>query len=322
MAGYRRFCNKIYQATKYVLGKIDNSYVPPAKLELTGKEALSEKWILHRLNTTAKELHQVLEDREFSRASQLVYQYWYDDLCDVFIESSKALLQDGTPEEKERTTNTLYAALEGGLTMIHPFMPFLSEELWQRLPRRSGDTTPSIVLAKYPTYTPELEAPEAAAKYERLLECAKGARSLLAEYGIKQGGKAFISCTDESEFELISAQLSQVKILATKALAVADVVKGTEGVPAGCAVYTVSPTLTVYLDVADKVNAALVAKAKTKLTKARELQKKQQKQLEDTEWAEKVSAAVMDAEKAKYEAAKAEAENLEASIAQFEKLGL
>jgi valyl-tRNA synthetase len=66
----------------------------------------------------------------------------------VFIENSKAIIQDGTPEQKKSATNTLYTAIEGALLMIHPFMPFLSEELWQRLPRRPGDKTPSITVAK------------------------------------------------------------------------------------------------------------------------------------------------------------------------------
>ncbi|KAK4457985.1 valyl-tRNA synthetase [Cladorrhinum samala] len=322
MEGYRRFCNKIYQATKYVLGKLDADFVPPAQATQTGDESLSEKWIIHKLNNAAKDIHNALEEREFSVASQLVYQYWWNELCDVFIESSKALLQDGTPEEKVRTANTLYTALEGGLTLIHPFMPFLSEELWQRLPRRSGDATPSIVLAAYPQYKPENDFPEAADKYNRLLSCAKGIRSLLADYGVKQGGKAFIVSPDQDEYDLVSSQVSQIRILATKSLAELDIVKDISGVPSGCAVYTVSPSLTVYLDVAERVDAALVNKAKQKLARARQTEEKLNKLFLDEEWQKNTSAAVRDGEVAKLQAAKAEAENLEASIAQFEKLEL
>jgi valyl-tRNA synthetase len=68
-------------------------------------------------------------------------------LCDVFIENSKAIISDGTAEERKSAMETLYTALEGALRMIHPFMPFLSEELWQRLPKRPGDKTPSITIA-------------------------------------------------------------------------------------------------------------------------------------------------------------------------------
>jgi hypothetical protein len=87
MAGYRRFCNKIYQATKFALGKLPAGYVPPPKLAKTGKESLSEQWILHRLNAAARAVHDALDKREFSRSAQAVYRYWYDDVCDVFIVS-------------------------------------------------------------------------------------------------------------------------------------------------------------------------------------------------------------------------------------------
>lgn len=85
MAGYRRFCNKIYQATKYVLGKLPLDYCPPAKFAKTGTDSLPERWIIHRMNDTCRAIHGALEKREFSRSSQIIYQYWYSDLCDVFI---------------------------------------------------------------------------------------------------------------------------------------------------------------------------------------------------------------------------------------------
>lgn len=81
--------------------------------------------------------------------------------------------------------------------MLHPFMPFLSEELWQRLPRRRGDTTPSIIIARYPEYDENLQDPRAASQYGLLIACSKGIRSLMAEYAIKQGGTG--SCTDTKE---------------------------------------------------------------------------------------------------------------------------
>lgn len=81
--------------------------------------------------------------------------------------------------------------------MLHPFMPFLSEELWQRLPRRRGDTTPSIVIAQYPEYEEILQDPRAASQYELLIACSKAIRSLMAEYAIKQDGTG--SCTNTTK---------------------------------------------------------------------------------------------------------------------------
>jgi valyl-tRNA synthetase len=187
--GYRKFCNKIYQATKYVLGKLDKDFVPRKTGKMTGKESLAEKWILHKFTTAAKEINKALEDREFMRSTTIVYQYWYNSLCDVYIENSKAIIQDGTEEEKRSAIDTLYTALEGALTMIHPFMPFITEELWQRLPRRPGDSNPTICKAAYPTYDAEMDNPEAEAAYELVLGVSRGIRSLMAEYSLKDEAK-------------------------------------------------------------------------------------------------------------------------------------
>lgn len=194
MHGYRRFCNKVYQATKYVLGNLASleGFKPAAKGGKTGKESLAERWILHKLNAATKDINQALTDREFSRSTQIAYDYWYKNLCDVYIENSKAIIQEGSEEERKSAVDTLYTALEGGLLMIHPFMPFLSEELWQRLPRRPGDSTPSIVVAQYPQYDQSLEDPVSNAAYELLLGCSKGVRSLLSDYKILDEGKGWL----------------------------------------------------------------------------------------------------------------------------------
>jgi valyl-tRNA synthetase len=187
--GYRKFCNKIYQATKFVLGNIGDDFVPEKTGKITGKESLPEKWILHKLSTAAKAINQALEDREFQQATLIVYQYWYNQLCDVYIENSKSIIRDGTPEEKLSAKNTLYTALEGALTLIHPFMPFLTEELWQRLPRRPDDKNPTITKAAYPQYDPEMDDPASESAYELVTDVAGGIRKLTSEYLIKTDGQ-------------------------------------------------------------------------------------------------------------------------------------
>ena len=189
MHGYRKFCNKIFQATKYVLRNLPPGFVPKKAGELTGRESLAERWILHKMTIAAKEVNKALAEREFMKSTIIVYQYWYGALCDVFIENSKAIIQDGTDEEKRSALDTLYTALESALTMIHPFMPFISEELWQRLPRRPGDETESIMLSAYPTYDPEMDDPASEAAYELVMGCARGVRVLMSEYALKEGAR-------------------------------------------------------------------------------------------------------------------------------------
>jgi valyl-tRNA synthetase len=137
------------------------------------------------MNNAAKEINRAIEDREFSKSSQIIYRYWYNELCDVYIENSKGIIRDGTESERESAMQTLYTALDAALTMIHPFMPFITEEMWQRMPRRPEDQTKSIMIAKYPTYHEKLDDPESERAYELVLGCSKAARSLMAEYALK-----------------------------------------------------------------------------------------------------------------------------------------
>lgn len=142
------------------------------------------------MNQAAKEINIALADREFSKSSIIVYRYWYNELCDVYIENSKAIIRDGTEEERNSAIQTLYTALEGALTMIHPFMPFITEEMWQRMPRRPSDETKSIMVAKYPTYDAILDDPASEAAYELVLDCTKASRSLMSEYAIKEDAES------------------------------------------------------------------------------------------------------------------------------------
>lgn len=105
-----------------MLGKLGDDFVPQKTGALTGRETLAEKWILSKMNTAAKEINEALANREFQKSTLVIYQYWYGQLCDVFIENSKAIIQDGAEHEQQSAKNTLYTALENALKMIHPFM--------------------------------------------------------------------------------------------------------------------------------------------------------------------------------------------------------
>ena len=101
---------------------MEDGFVPQKTVALTGRETLAEKWILSKMNTAAKEINEALSHREFQKSTLVIYQYWYNQLCDVFIENSKAIIQDGAENEQLSAKNTLYTALENALKMIHPFM--------------------------------------------------------------------------------------------------------------------------------------------------------------------------------------------------------
>lgn len=326
MHGYRRFCNKIYQATKFVLGKLPDTFTPHTRPETTGLESLSELWILHKLTTAVSEINTALAAREFAAATSASYQYWYTNLCDVYIENSKSIIQDGTPEEQHSAQQTLYTALEGGLTMIHPFMPFLTEELWQRLPRRPGDKTPSIVKAAYPTYNKKLDNPASEEAYELILAVSKAIRSLAAEYEIKDSANIHVQLSNPKALETCKAQLASIRSLGGKAMtgstASLDVLGDKNDNPTGCVVQAVSASAAVYLQVKGRIDIdAEIQKAKTRMAKANEGVKRQRKIVDGEGWT-KMKAEVQDIEKSKLKDAEKEVEVLEGSVAQFERLKL
>ncbi|KAE8447460.1 Valine--tRNA ligase, mitochondrial [Mollisiaceae sp. DMI_Dod_QoI] len=319
--GYRKFCNKIYQATKYVLGKVDAEFIPQKTGKLTGKESLAERWILHKLTVAAKEINQALGDREFMKSTSIVYAFWYNQLCDVYIENSKAILQDGTPEEKRSALDTLYTALEGGLTMIHPYMPFLTEELWQRLPRRPEDKTPSIVLAKYPTYDAEMDDPAAETAYELVLGVSRGIRSLMAEYSLKDEGKVFIQTHDSTAHSTVTSQIQSIKSLSGKGVSSLSVLSSTESRPAGCVVFSVSAAASVFLHVKGRVDIdGEISKASKKLEKTKQGIERQQKILGDEGYKEKVAKELQEVEMRKLADLETERKAFEETIKQFEAL--
>ena len=208
--------------------------------------------------------------------------------------------------------------------MIHPFMPFLTEELWQRLPRRDGDKTPSITIASFPQYIQEFEDEAADAEYELLVDSAKGLRSLTAEYSIKENAITYIQSLDETTQTTLSSptSLPSIRSLAGKTVSDIKILSPSDPAPTGCAVYTIGSGATAYLDVKGRIEIEKeITKAQDRLSKANETITRQKK-IMDKDWEDKVSDAVKEQEKEKLKTAELEAKNWEASIEQFQSLKL
>ncbi|MCJ1415516.1 hypothetical protein MMC32_001848 [Xylographa parallela] len=321
MHGYRRYCNKIYQATKFVLGNLGSSFTPEVTPTKTGHESLAEQWILHKLTIACKEINQHLADRDFSAATNIAYQYWYTALCDTYIENSKSLINDGDAETQLSAKNTLYTALEAGLTMIHPFMPFLTEELWQRLPRRPHDSCPSIVKAAYPTYDASLDDPAAEEAYELVLAVSKGIRSLMGEYAIKDNGTLHIQLFTPTAHETCTSQLSSIRSLSGKAVSQISILNPEDSRPRGCVPFAVSASATVFLLVKGRVDIDQeIEKAKKKMARAGEMVKKQEGILHDENYNRKVGEELKEVERRKLRDALKEVEEMQKAVEEFERL--
>ncbi|KAH7070841.1 valyl-tRNA synthetase-like protein [Paraphoma chrysanthemicola] len=291
---YHRFCNKMNLATKYALGRLGH-LTPRLAVTKSGRESVAERWILHKLTLSAK-LVKRLTQREFSNSTQ----------------NSKAMFEESTEVQEESAKQTLYTAIESGLTIIHPFMPFLTEEFWQRLPRREGDKTLSITTAAYSEWNRLFDESAAEAEYGLLVDASKGIRSSLPTL-------------DDTTHKILTMPTSlPLPLLVGQALReVSDfTILGTsEAAPTGSTVYTVGSVATVFFDIKGHVDIDVkISRAMAKLQEATDVVNNQKEIMPVPDYQDKVSDVVKEGDREKLRAAETEVGNLQYSIEQFEKL--
>jgi valyl-tRNA synthetase len=243
----------------------------------------------------------------------------------VFIENSKTLIQEGSPAQINSALQTLYSTLDAALVLSHPFLPFITEELWQRLPRRQGNETKSVMVAQYPEYDPQFENPEAEAAYDIVLGCSKGVRSLMAEYAPAKDVEAqiFIQAYDAAPYKTVSEEKSSIRALSGKGAINIEILSPEHARPTGCVAFPVSSAVSVFIHVKDRVDLdEEITKAAKKLEKAQAAVQKQRKLVTDPAYVEKVAVATQDADKKKLADMESEAHGFETTIEQFKQLKL
>ncbi|KAH7918790.1 hypothetical protein BV22DRAFT_1100140 [Leucogyrophana mollusca] len=319
--GYRKFCNKIFNATKFAMLKLDEKFVPEATAKPTGKESLAEKWILHKLNIAATQINAQLEERNFMAATTSAYNFWLYELCDVYIEAMKPMTDESVdPVARVSAQQTLYTCLDHGLRLLHPFMPFVTEELWQRLPRRPNDSTVSIMISSYPVYDANFVHAEADKDFDLVFSTLKTGRSLAASYNLPTDIQLFIHAQTDKEAALFESQASTIVAL-TKGCKSVKVVRGVEEVPAGCGSAVVSSTLAVYVLVRGLVDLdAEISKCSKKLDLVSLNLDKIIKVISQSDYEATVPATVRAANIEKKETLEAEKATLEMSREMFSKL--
>ncbi|KAK7031713.1 tRNA synthetases class I-domain-containing protein [Favolaschia claudopus] len=244
--GYRKFCNKIFNATKFAMLKLDESFVPEPTAKPTGNESLVEKWILHKLNVAATDLNAQLAERNFMTATTAAYNFWLYELCDVYIEAMKPMTDESAPAATRKSAQqTLYTCLDLGLRLLHPFMPFVTEELWQRLPRRPNDPTPSIMVSSFPVFDKDYVFEAADQQFDLVFSTLKTGRSLAASYNLQSDIQFFLHVQTDEEAALFEPQLSTIVAL-TKGCKSAKVVRELKDIPEGCGGTVVTPTIAVH----------------------------------------------------------------------------
>jgi len=185
--GYRNFCNKIWNAARYVLMNTEQHDCGQQDTEQVDYElSLADRWILSRLQHTAADVAKSLDQYRFDLASQSLYEFIWNEYCDWYLELSKPVLWDENASEaiKKGTRRTLIRVLEQTLRLLHPFMPFITEEIWQRVALLTGNHGDTIMLQTYPQADPDQIDSDAEADISWLKDVIISIRNIRGEMNI------------------------------------------------------------------------------------------------------------------------------------------
>ena len=180
----RNFANKLWNASRFVHMNIDDYDV---KNELPATLETEDKWILHTLNNVAKEVNENLEKFELGIALSKIYDFIWNSYCDWYIELCKARLQS-EGETAQNARQVLIYVLDKILKLLHPFMPFITEEIWQTIPHDTEGKT--VMLEKYPEYDPNLDFPSEAEEMMKVMEAITAIRTQRNEMNVPPSKKA------------------------------------------------------------------------------------------------------------------------------------
>ncbi|MCD5323745.1 MULTISPECIES: valine--tRNA ligase [Pontibacillus] len=169
------FANKIWNASRFALMNMDG--ITYEEIDLTGEKSVADHWILTRLNETVEQVTRNVDKYEFGEAGRHLYNFIWDDFCDWYIEMAKLPLY-GEDEAKKKTTRSILAyVLDNTMRMLHPFMPFITEEIWQALPTKGE----SITVASWPEKREDLHHEEASEQMKQLVAIIRSVRNIRAE---------------------------------------------------------------------------------------------------------------------------------------------
>ena len=180
----RNFANKLWNASRYVMMNLSEDAVNA--LPDVNKLEIADKWVLSKLNSLIAEVTENLEKYELGVAVQKVYDYIWDTYCDWYIELTKARLYSEDAERKQTAIQVLVYVLDQVLRLLHPFMPFITEEIWQSIPH-DGD---ALIIAKWPEYREDLAFKSECSQMESVMEAIRAIRNRRAEMNVPPSKKA------------------------------------------------------------------------------------------------------------------------------------
>lgn len=319
-----RFCNKVWNASRYILGNLEGRNLIPVKdADLTELD----KWIYSRLNAAVKANREALESYRYNDAASSLMEFFWNEFCDWYVEATKLSFWHGDEHEKDRAVSVLLNVLEESLRLLHPFMPFVTEEIYGKLPleeivenrKKAGKNKilsesvykAMLINAPFPCVAAERDNPAVQSRFDVLKDLIGQVRALRAECGIDPANKINIAIlvTKGSEAEVCHEKVDMIKLLA----GVANV-EFVEAKPAS-SVGTVGKGFEAFILVDESINRdQLIARFKKEIEQETVWVKRSEAKLNGS-FAQHAPAEVVQQERDKMEESKRKIEKLESYIA-------
>ena len=213
VVGYRHFCNKLWNAVKFGNMAMGADFKPTYGVveEKCAEFGFVDKWILSRLNTAIRGMDEKLKAFEFADATSVIYHFWLNDFCDTYLELSKPVLRGDDAAAADISRNVLWTCIDCGLRLLHPMMPFVSEELYHRIPRAEGPEliqSPvfSISIAPYPQPVDQWASASIESDMKVVQSVSKACLGLRNNYKLtKQRPKLYVFAADEAMRTIVGA---------------------------------------------------------------------------------------------------------------------
>ncbi|MBT2731713.1 valine--tRNA ligase [Carnobacterium sp. ISL-102] len=286
------FINKIWNASRFALMNMEDFTVD--QIDLIGEKTIADRWILTKLNETVEKVTDLFERFEFGEAGRHLYHFIWDDFCDWYIEMSKEVLFGEDEKAKQMTRSILAYVLDQTLRLLHPIMPFVTEEIWENIPHEGE----SLVVAEYPVVHPELSDEAATKGMDVLMELIRSVRNIRSEVNTPLSKKIelLIKTNDQTIEQFLKDNTSYIERFCNpETLTISSDVKAPE-----TAMTSVITGAEIYLPLAGLINLEEeIIRLEKELDKWSKEVKRVEGKLANKKFMENAPDAVVEAEKGK-----------------------